>query len=131
MELVAGLIIENKRILLVHNTKYGSARMEPPGGKRHPDESLEGCLRREVREEVGLEVISQRLLGVYRTGSPEGEFQVYMYLCEVVAGEPVVREPDKIDGFGWYSYRELEDMRDRGILVPNMCSALRDLREYL
>ena len=34
-DMVAGLILEGKKLLLVHNTKYGGLRLESPGGKKN------------------------------------------------------------------------------------------------
>ncbi|MBI5642055.1 MAG: NUDIX hydrolase [Deltaproteobacteria bacterium] len=129
-EMSAGLIIKDKRLLLVHNIKHG-LRIEPPGGKKESGESWDESVKREVREELGIEVRPIRLFGVYDTHSPEGEFSVHLYLCVITSGEPQVREPDKIPGFGWYSLDEIQELREEGHLVPNMVEALADLKEYL
>jgi 8-oxo-dGTP diphosphatase len=130
-ELVAGLIIKNRKLLLVCNIKFGITRIEPPGGKRNPSESWENALEREVMEELGVKVQPTNFLGIYNTHSPEGKFAVRMYFCKIVAGKPKVTEPDKISGFGWYTFKELGKLKKDGILVPNMCEALLDLRAYL
>jgi 8-oxo-dGTP diphosphatase len=127
-ELVAALIIKDKKLLLVHNKKYDTTRIEPPGGKKHSDETWQDAVIREVKEELGVIVRPGKLLGVYDTVSPEGDFTVRMYLSEIVSGEPRVVEPDKIPGFGWYSLVELRRLKG---LVPNMVTALGDLEKYL
>ena len=131
IELVAGLIIRDGRLLLVHNAKHGTLRLEPPGGKVEPGESLERALVREVAEETGLKVLKQGTFGCFKTHSPEGEFLVHTFICEVAAGEPVVREPEKTPDFGWYSTAELEELKSKGVLVPNMVEALAGLSEVL
>ncbi len=130
-ELVAGLIIRGSRLLLVHNAKYAALRIEPPGGKVEVGESRESALVREVAEETGLRVVEQRLFGCFKTDTPEGLFPVYTYICQVADGEPQVREPEKTPGFGWYSIGELEELRSKGVLVPNMVAAFDELRELL
>ena len=130
-DMTAALIIENKKILLVHNTKNNGLRIEPPGGKREDDENLEDCVIREVKEELGVIIEPDKLFGVYETRSPEGSFKVYMYFSAIKEGEPRIMEPDKVSKFGWYSYQDMLRFKEKGVLVPNLCSALNDLQKYL
>lgn len=130
-DMTAALIIRGGRILLVHNTKHGQTRVEPPGGKRESSESLEECVVREVKEELGIEIRPIKLFGMYRTNSPEGEFGVYMYFSEIVKGEPKLMESDKISKFDWYTPEEMKKFRKQGVLVPNLCSALEDLERSI
>lgn len=127
----AGIIIRDGRVLLVHNTKHKGLRIEPPGGKKEPGEGWEESVIRELDEELGIKVRPLRLLGEYDTHSPEGEFLVRMYVCEIIEGEPRIIEPDKIPAYGWYSLEEIERFKNDGLLVPNMREALKDLERLL
>lgn len=129
--MVAGLIIEHGRILLIHNSKHGKIRIEPPGGKVEAGESLQEATVREIREELGIEVTVGSLLRVAETDSPEGKFAVHMYLCRIVSGDPENQEPDKSSGFGWYSPAELLEIHQWGKLVPNLVEALPELIEHM
>ena len=129
--MTAALIIENGKMLLVHNTKHNGLRIEPPGGKRKSDEDLEECVIREVKEELGIEIQPIKLFGVYETNSPEGEFKVYMYLSEIKEGTPSLVEQEKISKFGWYSFEDMKKLKEQGTLVPNLCSALDGLKNHL
>ena len=82
-DMTAALIILNKRLLLVHNAKHNQIRVEPPGGKKEEGESLEECVVREAREELGIEIEPLSLFGAYETQSPEGPFKVYMYISRI------------------------------------------------
>lgn len=128
--MAAALIIRDKKILLVHNTKHG-LRVEPPGGKKRDEEEWAIAVIREVQEELGVKVRPARLFGEYATHSPEGDFTVRMYLSEIIEGEPRVIEPEIIPDFGWYTYEDLERFASVGILVPNMVEALPKLKKYL
>jgi len=130
-DLTAALIIKNNKLLLVHNTKHSELRIEPPGGKRKESESLKTCAVREPEEELGIRIRILKLLGVYETKSPEGPFKVHLYLSSILEGEPRILEPEKMDRFGWYSLAEIRGFEKRGMLVPNLCSALSDLEPYL
>jgi 8-oxo-dGTP diphosphatase len=130
-DMVAGLIIQDKRLLLVHNTKHNTLRIEPPGGKKEENESWEESVIRELKEELDIVVRPTKLFGVYDTFSPEGNFSVHMYFCEIAEGKPRIIEPDKISNFKWYSFDELEDLKKFGYLVSNMCEALVELKPIL
>ena len=62
-EVAAGVIRNEKgQVLLCCRTGRHEGRWEFPGGKREPHESLEQCLRRELREELEIDVeVGQRL----------------------------------------------------------------------
>ncbi len=129
-ELVAGLIIKDDKILLVHNIKHG-LRVEPPGGKIEPGETPESAVTRDLKEELGIRVRPVSLFGTYDTVSAEGEFSVKMYFCEIIDGEPRAQkaEENKINHFEWYSFDEIEQMKNEGVLAPNLVEALPRLRE--
>ncbi len=129
--MVAGLIIKNHKILLVHNTKHNSFRIEPPGGKVEENESFQAATNRELEEELGIKVHVGKLFGTYQTNSPEGDFSVSLFICEIASGNPQLSEPEIISNFGWYSYEQLLSLRKEGNLVPNMVSALPKLKNIL
>lgn len=82
------------RLLFQHRADFGSAWWGLPGGLFEPGETPAACLRREVREETGLEVTPLRLTGVYSSlrylvTYPNGDRvqQVTLcYLCELAGG---------------------------------------------
>lgn len=129
-EMTAGLIIKDRRVLLVHNVKHG-LRVEPPGGKKEPGEGWEESVVREIGEELGVEASVKGLVGEYATSTPEGEFTVRLYLCVILSGEPRIMEPEKIPSFGWYSLEEMREAACFGTLVPNMVLALEDISRAL
>jgi 8-oxo-dGTP pyrophosphatase MutT (NUDIX family) len=129
--MAAALILKSKKLLLVHNTKHGVLRIEPPGGKALPDETAENCCVRETTEELGVTISLLRLLADLPTSSPEGDFQVKMFLAEIRSGTPTLREFKKISGYGWYTYHDMERLAKDGHLVPNMTSALPLLKNLM
>lgn len=75
----------------VHNGRWNGL-----GGKFLPGESPEACLRREVREEAGIEVRSARLRGVLTFPSFDGRHDVYsfVFVVDAFAGEPPAEGPE-------------------------------------
>src|SRR6187402_801609 len=58
IQVAAGLVFREGRLLITQRPPGGhlAGLWEFPGGKREADESFEDCLRRELREELGVEV---------------------------------------------------------------------------
>jgi ADP-ribose pyrophosphatase YjhB (NUDIX family) len=91
-KLAAGVVVEHEgRVLLVrrnHEPMYG--RWTFPSGFVDAGEVVEEAARREVREEAGVDVRIDRLLGVYSTA---GEPVVFVaYAGSTIAGTPVAGE---------------------------------------
>ena len=61
---------------------------EFPGGKREPGESLRDCLRRELREELGIEVEVGEQIGTVRHAYTHFRITLYAFACRIFAGEP-------------------------------------------
>jgi A/G-specific adenine glycosylase len=65
---------------------------EFPGGKRRRGESLPACLRRELKEELGIEVAVDEPLGQVRHAYSHFQVVVHVYACRLRRGEPSVAE---------------------------------------
>ncbi len=67
-----------------------------PGGTPHPGESAANCARREVLEETGLRVDTDRVALVLETTSPDGSYHlveiVFMALLRDIGLSPVAGE---------------------------------------
>lgn len=77
---------------------------EFPGGSVEFGERLAQALAREIREEYGVEIAVGELLDVVDHILPE-ERQHWVsptFICAITSGEPVIREPGKCTGIGWF-----------------------------
>ena len=85
-----GAIMRGSQILLIRHEDHQGARTYwlLPGGGREGEESEEECVRREMREETGLEVRVERLLEEHDSTHPNPVYAHYKtYLCTPVSGE--------------------------------------------
>jgi 8-oxo-dGTP diphosphatase len=71
------------RVLLCHRRDMDAWNL--PGGGLEIGELPDQCTVREVREETGLEVVIDRLVGVY--GKPGRNELVFAFVCQVVGGK--------------------------------------------
>ncbi len=74
MEVVAALICQRGRLLVCQRSEAGllPLKWEFPGGKVDAGESHEAALRRELREELGIEVRSAVEILRHKHGYPDG-----------------------------------------------------------
>jgi mutator protein MutT len=61
---------------------------EFPGGRIEPGETPEACIRRELREELGVEARVVGSLGVLDHAYPDRRVVLHCFRCEIVSGEP-------------------------------------------
>jgi 8-oxo-dGTP pyrophosphatase MutT (NUDIX family) len=111
-----GAIVRDDHLLLlrVHYAAHGKMFWLIPGGGLEEPESEEACVRREIREETGLEVEVVRF--VLEEYVPDDETYRWLrtYLCRIVSGEPRPGfEPGEdsdtyqtIRAVGWFDLRD-------------------------
>jgi 8-oxo-dGTP diphosphatase len=82
---------------------------EFPGGAVEFNERLADALKREMREEYGIEIEVGALLDVVDHILPqEGQHWVSpSYVCRILSGEPAIREPEKCSAIGWFAPSEV------------------------
>ena len=104
---VAAAIIRQKGCYLIAQRKrdalFGDL-WEFPGGKRRTGESLADCLRRELKEEMGVEVTIHNLVHEALYPYPHSTVILYFYNCSIRAGEV---KPLACQEFRWVPPREL------------------------
>jgi 8-oxo-dGTP pyrophosphatase MutT (NUDIX family) len=113
MPSVAALIrADDGRVLLVRHVE---GRWQLPGGAVDPDERPDDAVRREAREEAGIEIEPLEVLGVF--GGPEyrityangddAGWVVSVYAARIVSGTPAPGDPDEVADVGWFAPEEI------------------------
>ena len=87
---VLGYLIRDGQILLIRKKRgHGRGKWNGPGGRMESGESPEHCLRRELKEEIGIRVTGERRLGNLSFYENERlDWFVYLFLVEEYEGEP-------------------------------------------
>src|SRR4051794_41581609 len=113
VQVVGAAVIEGQRVLVAQRSggPYDGC-WEFPGGKVEPGESELAALAREIREELGVDVVPQAFVGevlldgVVAGGDP-GTSTLRVWWARLGGGEPVAREHAEVR---WVRAEELDDL---------------------
>jgi A/G-specific adenine glycosylase len=102
----AGVLRRDGRVLIAKRppNKLLGGLWEFPGGKAEPGESIDAALRRELREELGVEVEVADHLGSYRHAYTHFRVTLYAFECILRSGRPRALEHPALR---WVAPREL------------------------
>lgn len=90
VRVAAGVIYRDQKVLItkrVPGVSFGGL-WEFPGGKQEPGETLEECLRRELHEELGIQVYDPETFLVVDHHYPGKRVELHFYLCRTLQGHP-------------------------------------------
>lgn len=127
---VSGLLIENNRVLMVQRRPdkpefpWG---WESPGGKVEQGEELVEALEREILEELGIWIPSQRARAIWardflREPGCKADFHLVFFEIRDWVGRPAPLEGQP--GYGWFTADELEGLT----LLPANRAALKTIQ---
>lgn len=108
-DVTAAIIKREGKVLIARRTSGPRAGMwEFPGGKQEENESLESCLAREIREELGLEITVDRLYMTVEHTYPDIRVRLHCFFCGTrqAPGELTAHHEIK-----WVSPGELAEFR--------------------
>ncbi|MGH8022772.1 MAG: 8-oxo-dGTP diphosphatase MutT [Limisphaerales bacterium] len=105
IDVSAALIFHHGRLLIARRRAgaHLGGLWEFPGGKREPNETFEQCLVREIREELGMEIVVGELFEEITHAYDERTVRLKFFLCQWIAGEPKALG---CDAFRWISNGE-------------------------
>lgn len=109
---VGAIVLAGDRVLLILRGKEPlKGYWSLPGGAVETGESVEEALRREVREETGLEIREIRFAEVFErimrdeTGQVEYHYVLLDYICEPAGGE--LQAASDVSDARWFLWEEM------------------------
>lgn len=103
----AAVIWQNGKVLLAQRREEGmlGGLWEFPGGTREADESLEQCLRREIQEELGMEIaVGDHIISVSHAYTHK-RITLHAFHCRLVRGTP---QPLEVKDWRWVYPHEVQ-----------------------
>ncbi len=114
-------VVKNGKFLVgKRKSSHGSGTWAPPGGHLEFGEGLEDCVKREVKEETGLEIKDCEFLGITNDIFPEGKHYVTLwFLAKWESGDPKVLEPEKCEEWKWIKLEDCESIENLFLPLKN------------
>ena len=115
----AAVIRQNGRILVTQRKADDTSplKWEFPGGKMENGESPEECLKREIKEELGMDISVNEPVTFTSFPVQAGRIFLLFFECSIISGTPQLIECSDL---GWFSNDEIEQLdllpADRGVL---------------
>ncbi len=106
-EVTCAIIIDNEHVLVTRRSSLmpHPLKWEFPGGKVKEGESPEYCIKREIREELGLKVSVKQLLPSVKYQYGTRSIKLIPFICSVEGGTIALTEHHS---FRWVPMAELE-----------------------
>lgn len=101
------LVEDNNKILLQNRVKKDWQGYTLPGGHVEKDESFVDAVKREMKEETGLEIVNPILVGVKQFPIKYGRYVVFLFKTNEYFGELESSDEGKLE---WVEYNKLNDI---------------------
>jgi argininosuccinate lyase len=98
------VIENNDKILFIRNV-YGKRRWTFPGGTINKNESPENAVRREVKEEVGLDIVDLKFLGDFLSEAEYKRDKIYCFSAKSSQTELKIRKSEILEA-NWFFLNE-------------------------
>jgi ADP-ribose pyrophosphatase YjhB (NUDIX family) len=117
----AGRILLLKRAATLDASRSTVGLWSNPGGEVEFGETVEAAAIREAREELGVEVEIERMIGCTDQILPRSgvHWHLVAFLTRIARGEPRIMEPEKSDDLAWFEVGSLpENCGIHHVIVP-------------
>lgn len=117
------IINDNNETLLLKRTlksRNQAGFWSKPGGGVEFGEKVEDAVKREIKEELGVDIELVKFLGFtdHIIESENQHWVAFNYLAKVVSGEPKNLEPEKIEEIKWFKLNNLPEKITQTTMEP-------------
>lgn len=106
------LIQDGDRILLQNRVKKDWKGYTLPGGHVEPGESFVDAVKREMKEETGLDIINPKLSGVKQFPIEDGRYVVLLFKAVDYTGEVISSEEGQMEWIDRSDLSEIDAVND-------------------
>ncbi|HMM20939.1 MAG TPA: NUDIX hydrolase [Selenomonadales bacterium] len=104
---VKGVVLKDDRVLLLKNERN---EWELPGGKLELGESPPACVRRELKEELSLDIVPVRLIDSWLYSIFENVHVLILAYGCLSPGSTAFKVSDEHQGGAWIGLDQLDDL---------------------
>jgi ADP-ribose pyrophosphatase YjhB (NUDIX family) len=122
---VAAIILKDGKVLLIKHRKGSRSYWLLPGGGLEYGECIHDCLKRELKEELNLEIKVGDFLFLNESIPPDRHRHVLnlYFMAEIISGNIVLGKEKILDGFGFFGAEEI----DKLTIYPNTKEELKKI----
>jgi len=105
----AGIVIikDGKTLLTKRRGAHAEGTYGSVGGHVKFGESPTEAVKREAKEELGIEIGNLRFATCVNMVKYGKHYVDISFLADIISGEPTIMEPDRIESVGWYDLDNL------------------------
>ena len=109
IEVSCAVIMDGDLVLVTQRSEFmpHPLKWEFPGGKLKPGETPEGCIVREIREELGVEISVIQLLPSVKHVYDDSAIKLIPFVCSIIQGDIKLREHRS---YSWVHRSELAEI---------------------
>lgn len=106
IRVTCGIILKDEKVLAARRSQKMKLplKWEFPGGKLQEEETEEECLKREIKEELNIDISIERKLPHVRHDYPDIQIELIPFVAQYVSGTLHLHEHEQAD---WYTHNEL------------------------
>lgn len=113
------LIIKDNTFLAVYNIKNGQKVWDLPGGKMEFGETAEETLKREIFEELGIEIIPIKVIDTWNYKHDDNcQITGIIYFSEMKTDKIHISEEH--NGFDWIGFEQINEFFSRDFSLDKM-----------
>jgi len=104
------MILKDGKVLL-HKRKNirGDGMWALPGGHLEVNEGFDDCAKREINEELGIDIKPIKVITVSNDIAYGVHYVTIGIMAEIISGEPKIMEPDKCSEIKWFEFNKLPE----------------------